>query len=323
MSARWRLLADIGGTNIRFGLARDGQPVGTACEITDLQSWPSENFCDFDAALRAYLDGLDRQGVHFTSAAIAAAGPVTPQAISLTNKDWTITGDQLRQVLGHDIKTRLLNDLEAVAYALPFLTSDTIDWWDDRRPPSPLVGRQLALNVGTGFGSAALLATDGGWLCCPAESGHMHLSMADAHEPVLLRAFGSGDVTVEDVLSGNGACRLWRAVAETCTQSTGSLQEDRSFDFTVTGAAMAETRAIFSALLGRTAANLTLAATAWDGVYLCGSVAMAWAEKADRQAFRRAFSGTSKMRQRLTDTPIGLIRHPLPALVGLANIALS
>ncbi len=323
MSERWRLLADIGGTNIRFGLARDGQPVGTACEITDLQSWPSENFCDFDAALRAYLDGLDRPGICFTSAAIAAAGPVTPEAISLTNKDWTITSDKLRQVLGPSIKTRLLNDLEAVAYALPFLASDTIDWWDDRRPPSPSVGRRLALNVGTGFGSAALIATDGGWLCCPAESGHMHLGVADAQERVLLQAFGGGDVTVEDVLSGEGACSLWRAVAETCTQSDGSVQEDRSFDFAATGPAMAETRAIFSRLLGRTAANLPLAAAAWDGVYLCGSVAMAWAEEADRQAFRQAFSGTSKMRERLTDTPIGLIRHPLPALVGLANIAIA
>ena len=50
---------------------------------------------------------------------------------------------------------------------------------------------------------------------------------------------------------------------------------------------MAETRSVFSAFLARAAASLVLAATAWDGVYLCGSVALAWAEHADRPAFRR------------------------------------
>jgi len=323
MSEHWRLLADIGGTNIRFGLTRPVQPADAAREITNLQSWPCDGFRDFDVALRAYLDDLEATDMRFASAAIAAAGPSAPDSISLTNRDWTITADGLRRALGPNIETHLLNDLEAVAYALPFLPSDAIDWSDDRRPPLPLAGRRLALNVGTGFGSAAILATGDGWTCCPAESGHMHLGIANMQERALLTAFSGDVVMVEDVLSGDGASRLWQAVSATAVQAIGSTPVDISFDFAATGPSMAETRAIFSTFLARTAGNLVLASAAWDGVYLCGSVATAWAKHADRDAFRRTFAGTSKMQKRLADAPIGLIRHPFPALVGLANLRMA
>ena len=317
MPERWRLLADIGGTNIRFGLAREAQPVDTPIEIANLKSWPCDDFDDFGAALRAYLAHLD-DSVQLTSAAIAAAGPVTPDSITLTNRDWTITAAGLRSMIAAQIETRLLNDLEAVAYALPFLQADAIEWWDERRPPSPPAGRRIAVNVGTGFGSAAVLKTGDGWTCCPAESGHMQLGAANAQERAVLEGFGAENLTVEDVLSGEGACRLRQSIAGGHAQSTS--QGVAPFDFAATDPTTAKARAVFSTILARTAGNLALASAAWDGVYLCGSVALAWAQHADRDAFRRAFAGTSKMRDRLAQTPLGLIRHPLPALVGLANI---
>ena len=42
-------------------------------------------------------------------------------------------------------------------------------------------------------------------------------------------------------------------------------------------AAAARTVEMFTAVLGRIAGDLTLATCAWGGVYLCGSVATAWA----------------------------------------------
>lgn len=314
MSDDWRLLADVGGTNIRFGLAREPRS-GSVSNIEEARSWPSETFSSFSAALEQYIATLD-DSIGLSSAAIAAAGPATPDAISLTNNDWTITKDDVHRVVGPGVPVRLLNDLEAVAHALPFLQGDAIDWLDKVRPPATISGRQLAINVGTGFGSAAILRNGDDWVCCPAESGHMQLGFADAREQSLCAALGLSQPTVEDLLSGHGVRRLRDGMAA----GASPPHCEAVFDAANTDAETDQLRAVFSGLLARTAANLALSAAAWDGVFLCGSVALAWSQQADRESFRRAFVGASKMQERLAKTPLGFMRHAYPALVGLANL---
>jgi glucokinase len=322
MPDQWRLLADIGGTNIRFGLARERHS-GEATNISHVQSWPVGTFGDFEGAVRAYCATLD-DDLRFSSAAIAAAGPATPECIRLTNNDWIITIAGLTRTLGYDIPVRLLNDLEAVAYALPYLPESGLDWWDTIRPPRPPTGRRLAINVGTGFGSAAIIDAHGTWVCCPAESGHMHLGCSNARELALLAALGQENTTVEDILSGDGAHRLWHAIAAASGPIDARPSDPvHALDFADTDPATNETRNVFSTYLARAAANLVLASAAWDGVYLCGSVALAWSEKADRGAFRQTFAAIPKMHDRLANTPIGLIRDPFPAFVGLASLHMS
>ncbi len=318
MSDDWRLLADVGGTNIRFGLAREPRS-GRACDIEDARSWPSEAFSNFGAALEKYIATLGG-GIALSSVAVAAAGPATPDAIALTNKNWTITKDCVQRTIGSGLPVRLVNDLEGVAYALPVLQGDAIEWLDDVRPPTTLSGRQLAINVGTGFGSATVICNGDDWVCCPAESGHMQLGFADTREQSLFANLGLSEPTIEDVLSGAGVRRLRDGMiaAGATPAPCGEV-----FDAVNTDAATNELRAVFGGFLARTAANLALASAAWDGVFLCGSVALAWSQQADRASFRRAFSGSSKMQERLAKTPVGFIRHAYPALVGLANLRMT
>lgn len=322
MTERWRLLADVGGTNIRFGRVREepGDGIGA---IEDMQAWPADSFADFEAALAAYLDQVGGRE-QLSSIAVAAAGPVVAGAVRLTNRNWAVTADGLRRVAGFDVPLRLLNDLEAVAHALPFLPASAVAWWDAVRPPEPAHGRRLAVNVGTGFGSAAIIRDGGQWVCCPAEAGHMQLGAADAGELALLARLAPGERTVEGVLSGDGVRRLRDAVAaEADAGATGAAETSDAFDFAACDPLAVETRALFSRFLARSAANLVLASAAWDGVYLCGSVALAWAEHGDRGAFRESFCGGAKMRDRLAETPIGLIHDPFPAFIGLAKVRVS
>jgi len=314
MTGRWRLLADVGGTNVRFARSSQEQ------DISDVRTWPNDEFDCFDAALKAYLATL---GVHegFSSAVIAAAGPTTPDAIALTNNDWVVTLDGCRRVLGDDLMVRLMNDLEAVAYALPYLPSNQVDIIDAVGPPRQQVERMLAVNVGTGFGSAAIIKSAGRWVCCPAESGHMELAIRDGDERALVSALGYDSATFEDIMSGNGVRRVRSAVSD-CTPGTTIGNANDTFDFAATDPVSKEVLRYFSVFLARATANLVLASTAWDGVYLCGSVATAWSKSADYTEFRRAFAGTGRMRHQLARTPIGLIRHELPAFVGLAHVDL-
>src|SRR5690625_2746288 len=129
---RMRLVADIGGTNARFALA-----VPETGELTEVQVLPVSEFADFPAALGAYLGS----GREISAAAIAAAGPRDGDAISLTNAPWQIVAEDVSKVLG-GAKVRLLNDLEAVALAIPHLGAEEAEAIAHCPPPkqaSPMI----------------------------------------------------------------------------------------------------------------------------------------------------------------------------------------
>ncbi len=317
MSAGWRLLGDVGGTNVRFGRSQsDGSLVGC-------QSWPVDVCDGFEQALGRYLS-LVPPNLHFRSAAVAGAGRATADAIAITNTDWCITRDGVRRVLGDAVPVRLLNDLEAVALALPFLGEREVRWLDVVRAPPERCGRMLAVNVGTGFGSACVIDGAGGLSCCPAESGHMLLGAQSTQELDLFSAGGLSRPTIEDALSGDGIQWLHRAVALAGGEASDiSGARPCGFRFENTDAVALETRRWFGDFLARAVSDLTLAAAAWDGVFLTGSVATAWAAHADVGRFRAEFTGDGKMQHMLAQVPLGVIAHEWPAFLGMAHLEIA
>lgn len=296
MSVTRRLIADIGGTNARFACS---DPDGS---IHDERVHPVAGFATFVEALDAYLSVLD-ESVKISSAVVAAAGPVDDDVVSLTNNDWQISTAKLKERLGTTTAVRVINDLEAVAHALPYLGNDDVEFSNCR--PSKPGDRMLAVNVGTGFGAASLIRTPHGWVSCPSEAGHMELGAINSGELELFRQLSDQVVTVENILSGDGV----RQLARLSGAANGKQQGPGSSEIT-------------TPILARVSANLALASTAWGGVYFCGSVATAWWREANHSDFRRHFCGSSKMRDRLEKTPVGLIKTAHPAFLGLANLVI-
>ena len=128
----------------------------------------------------------------------------------------------------------------------------------------------------------------------------MTLGALDSTELDLHRKLAPDPLTVEDVLSGDGVRNLRAKLA----LMDGNATAD---DW-------------FSIWLARTSNTLALATASWDGVFFCGSVVSAWWQAADHAAFRKLFIGSGPMREPLQRTPIGLIRHDLPAFIGLMHL---
>ncbi len=104
---RLRLAADVGGTNTRLGLARDGVLLADT-----VQSFRNEAFSGFTAVLDQYLQKAASGGV--AEVAIAIAGPVTGATARLTNRDWHFDAAALsRHLSGAGVF--LLNDLETAS----------------------------------------------------------------------------------------------------------------------------------------------------------------------------------------------------------------
>jgi glucokinase len=296
MTAR-RLVADVGGTNVRFALA-DVQ--GNLDRVKNFQTAEFPTFLDAFEAYRADTGGLKE----INAIAIAAAGPVDGTAVKLTNNEWVV--DQTKLALLMQVPVALVNDLEAVAAALPHLTAGDLTTLGPVAPVRPERRTMIAVNVGTGFGAASAIGRGRGFTC-PSEAGHMTLGPVEGTDL-------PADTSIEDVLSGAGLTRLYQHLAGT----QQSRQASDVFALAASDAAAARTLDVFTAVLGRVAGDLTLATCAWGGAYLCGSVATAWAGVADIERFRAEFIRKGPMRSRMQNVPTAVIRRDNAALYGLA-----
>jgi glucokinase len=173
----------------------------------------------------------------------------------------------------------------------------------------------LAVNVGTGFGAASVIHRDGRWYTCPSEAGHMTLAGVEA-----LAAL-SNNASVETLLSGSGLAWLHEQLAKdrhSRARDAASVLAQSRDD---TDAARAV--GVFTDILAHIAGDLVLATCAWGGVYLCGSVAIAWSAIADTERFRAEFVRKGLMHDRMLRVPTAVIRNDNVALFGLAMMPLT
>ena len=297
-----RIVADVGGTRSRFGIS------GGPGELDAIRIYATAGLPSFAKALQAYVEDLaaDPIDTWCVSVHIAAAGPIEQGTVQLTNAAWFISSRALSDEIG-GVPVALVNDLEAVGLLLPHLQSSDVATIGDTSGPR-LTGNRIAVNVGTGFGAATAVRGEAGWVVAAGEAGHMSLAPATPEEAALL---GWGR-TAEDYLSGAGIARLYAAH----DPAGGERTDEAIFAASGNNAAAARTSETFSRLLGRVTGDLVLATAAWDGAYLCGSVARAWLDVADVKAFRATFEDKG-LRGHMARVPTYAITVPEPALLGL------
>jgi len=302
------LLADVGGTNVRFAMSRHAGQIENVC------AYAASSYPQFSDALGAYLAEVTVRGCSLAGVRIAAAGPVEQGFVDLTNLPWRIEVAAIEKQVAAPV--RLLNDLEAVAAFLPYVrdrdvTSIGADWRIG--PPAT----RLAINIGTGFGAATAHHIDpGGWAITASEAGHMTLgpgAFSCWRDDAELRH------AVEDFLSGPSLVAWYRRRLGNAGGEAASAAQ--VFAQASSNPRVAKLVDDFTQALGCVAGNLALAYAAWGGVFLCGSVVNGWKAAADAAAFRAAFCDKGKMRHRMTAVPTWQLVVPNPALLGLSYTA--
>ena len=309
------LVADIGGTNTRFGIVDADGALRRRLELrSDDFPGPAE------AALR-FLEGVP-EGEKPRRGVLAVACPVTGDRVRLTNRSWDFSLDEMRLSLGLD-ELRAINDFAALALSLPVLGEG-----DLRRVKAGTraTGASMALlGPGTGLGVAGLLPAAGAWWPVLSEGGHRDLAVAaDDREWQVYRVLfrQRGHVSAEDVLSGPGLVQLASALREL----EGRPEEDLTPPLVVERARAdadsieAETVRLFSTWLGAVAGDLALILDARGGVFVGGGILPKMGELFDEDAFRRRFLAKGRYREYLEDIPIDLILHPTAALLGAARL---
>jgi glucokinase len=267
-----------------------------------------------------------------TQACFAVAGPVSRGRAALTNLPWVFDEPELRTALGLEY-VRLLNDVEAMATAVPHLQPGELHTvW--RGEPVPL-GAIAVIAPGTGLG-VAFSAWDGSRYCAlPSEGGHADFAATTPQEMELLRCLQArwGRVSYERVCAGRSIPDLYDFL-----NSVGQMQEspsvraeleivrDRTPTIMAAGVGRPDpdplcraTLELFMSILGSASGNLVLSLLATGGLYIGGGIPQRILPVAAgmEPIFLSTFQDKGRLSPLLARVPVHLIVEPV-ALLGAA-----
>ena len=316
------LVADIGGTNARFGWMA-GAPTALAelpRDVTHVRTLPVADHAGPAQAARAYLAQLKTElGAAFappSHAAFAVATPICGDWVSLTNSPWEFSQAQVQSEL---TLAQLVvgNDFEALALSLPSLGAAQLR----AHGPLPSADGPLAvIGPGTGLGVAGLVPTAHGWVTLPGEGGHASLGAATEAEWHIVRWLHTrfDHVSAERVLCGAGLSLLHEAVRHVNGRPGQAMPQAQVMARGLSGedADCSETLDVFCAMLGGLCGNVALTLGARGGVYIGGGIVPQLGDRFFASQFRQRFEAKGRFEAYLRAIPTAVITDTLVALRG-------
>ncbi|MGC9359121.1 MAG: glucokinase [Anaerolineae bacterium] len=324
------LAGDIGGTKTALALFDEAQ--GPHRPIAQ-RTLASRDFPSFADLARAYLSDVDQRP---SCATLGVPGPVTEGHVTGTNLPWDMSEADLERDLGLD-QVRLVNDLYALAQAVPALEPDDIVTLNqgNLRP-----GEAMAVVApGTGLGAAYLVWNGSRYEPQPSEAGHSDWAPNSPLQGRLLNHLMDrfGHVSNERVCSGTGLPAIYaflRDVEGYREPAELRARLDAAEDpvpIIVTEALSGEraipickaTLDLFAEILAAVAGNMALAFLSRGGVYLGGGIPPKILPALRQPAFFEAFCRKGRLDYVMRDIPLHIIVHPAAGLLGAAVVSLG
>lgn len=318
------LLADLGGTNVRFALA--GDAVAAPLRMDSIRRYRVKDFASLADAARQYFADA---GCRATQAVIAAAGRIANgETVKVTNNPWAISSQALQAELSMQA-VHLVNDFAAQSMAVPLLAAAALS------PVGPLSAPALdqppsqtfvVMGPGTGLGVAGLLWRRGQWIVLESEGGHAGFAAHTAEDVEILHRLNArfGRVSNERMICGNGLVNLYLALADIAGQAAEEYTPEDITSHAEAGSDPLCVRTVetLAGIFGSVAGDLVLSLGGWDGVYLTGGVLPFLLPWLHHGGFRERFEAKGRLRETMERVPTLAITHPEPGLLGAAAIAL-
>lgn len=307
---KFKLIADVGGTNARFAILSDD---GT---ISGQKTLPCAKYDEFVDAVQAFL--VDAPSV--TEAAVAIANPITGDRIQMTNHAWSFSIEEVRQTLGlHRLIFK--NDFTALAMSIPLLTEQQCrQIGGTRAVPNSPIG---VLGPGTGLGVSGLIPNADKWAALQGEGGHVSIAPANQREIDLLKQLWKtwDHVSAERLISGMGLENIYTALCALNEQDAESLTAADISNRALSGEdpVCVEALNVFCAMLGSVAGNLALTLGATGGVYIGGGIVPRLGKFFEQSEFRTRFESKGRFTEYLAKLPVYVIDADNPALIGISQ----
>lgn len=321
------LAGDIGGT--KTVLALFAEETGPRHPLHK-EMFPSKDYPSLEAIIASYLQAKD---VDVSHAVFGVAGPVVRDRAAITNLPWVLDGRQLEQAFSFE-RAHLLNDLQAVATAIPILEDDDVVTLHAGNPePGGTIG---VIAPGTGLGQAYLVWQGQRYQAFPSEGGHADFAPDGALQVELLSYLLARyeHVSYERVCSGMGIPNLYSFLQESGRYPEPAWLREKVADAAdptpvIVGAAQAAqqeqtaiaraTLELFVNILAREAGNLALKLLATGGIYLGGGIPPRILDQLQAASFIAEFQDKGRFRPLLEMVPMRVITNDDAALIGAAQ----
>ncbi len=323
------LTGDIGGTKTALALIDPAQ--GARRPLREAR-FASDAYNSLTAIIAQFLTPSEQNQI--AQASFGVAGPVVAGRAEITNLPWVIDAAELARVFGIE-RVFLLNDLEAIANAVPHLQPDDLATLKPGEAEAD--GAIAVIAPGTGLGEAFLTWNGRTYQAHPSEGGHASFGPTTAAQRDLLIYLQTqfDHVSYERVCSGSGVPNLYAFLRDSgCFAVPGWLD-------TAVAAAEDPTPIIFAAaleeeepmalaaldlfisILADEAGNLALKVLSTGGIYIGGGIPPRILSQLQRPFFREQFQRKGRFSDILADMPIYVICHPHAGLLGAAEYAMQ
>jgi glucokinase len=317
------LAGDIGGTKTILALFAREQGVRHPLRA---QRFPSREHASLEAIISTFLADVDEQP---TTASFGVAGPVANRKAHITNLPWTIDADEISKAFAIP-DVHLLNDLQAIAMAVPHLASDDIYTLNTGHAiPRGTIG---VVAPGTGLGEAFLVWSGIGYQAYPTEGGHTSFAPV-THEQLRLLEYLQPrfeHVSFERVCSGSGIPNLYDYLSsgaqyeepDWLRQALAEVEDPTPVIVNTALARKAQicvaTLDLFTHILAGIVGDMALKMFATGGLYLGGGIPPRILTRLQEPDFLEAVTYKGRFRHWVARIPIHVILNPSTALHGAA-----
>lgn len=313
------LAGDIGGTKTLLGLfeTRTARP-----RAVHVRSFETTAYAGLTEMIEAFTTD-EAAGRTLAAACFGVAGPILGDTAELTNVPFSIDAVDVARRFAI-ARVKLLNDLEAMAYAVPVLEGDELHVL--QHGDAIRGGNMALIAAGTGLGQALLHNVGGRFVPSPTEAGHADWAPRTERDLIVFRHLVAryGRAEVEHVISGKGLPNVHRAT-HTGACDAGIDPDDPGAPAALTGAALerrcascVEALEIFVDAYGAEAGNAALRSVATAGLFIGGGIAPKILPALTDGRFLAAFRDKGAMRPLVEDVPVKIILNPEAGLLGAA-----
>lgn len=313
------LIADIGGTNARFGIVdQDG--------LHDLVYLPCQDYTGPAEAAQSYFEkiGLKQKP---QAGVIAVAGPVENDLVNFTNIPWVFRQTQLQQDLNLS-SLAVMNDFKAVALAVPDIAPVLLQHIGGKESiPARAKG---VIGPGTGLGVASLIWDGSQYIAQAGEGGHVTMAPVNDREYEIFQQLRVKyhHISAERVCSGKGLENLYNAIRvldHKLDKPDMAAPEISAQAISGSCEICQEALDLMLGFLGRVSGNLALTLYAQGGIYIAGGIPSKLGDYFTRSRFLEEFQSKGRQSGLMKHIPVYVINHDAIGLLGLeqqAKIAL-
>lgn len=320
------IAGDIGGT--KTDLAMFSSEAGPHAPLAQARV----HSADYPSLQTMVREFLAKNNQPVDRACFAVAGPVIDGRVKTTNLPWVVEETVLARALNINLQSvRLINDLEAVARAVPILRPSDVQTLNAGVPVAR--GAIAVIAPGTGLGESFLTWNGTRYLAHSSEGGHSDFAPSDQRQigllEYMLKKFDH--VSFEHVCSGIGIPHIYCYLRDVegipedpelaeLIASAGDpsvIMINKALEPGNASKLCVATVEMFVSILAGEAGNLAVKFLATGGVYIAGGVAVHTLKFIEQPAFINRFKRKGRFAELMGRIPIHVVVTP----AGLAGAA--